>query len=717
MESRNEQANKAEDLFEKELNRIESQINRTVEKINHIKGFIDRIENQDPSFKIIFNHILDEEKMLKSFTKLRLPIIGKANVGKSSLVNTLLLEDILEMGKKITTRFVLIIKHTPKATPELWKCKINRIKLTGGSYITEFTEAGGTFVANSIGKIKSEMKKKNMEMSSNSDIPYSSDERYMILKCNIPFLNDLPESLRYRIEIIDCPGLNELNFVFKEMLDVVLSGVHFFLYITTYEDFQIGDEKNTMEGVLKELGSSVDNFNLILNKLDLKSEEEAKPYVKEVESHFRTEILANKDISIKAIHYSSQEKLKLFSLKEFFDEQLNICKRQRLHIDFNEYLNENLKKIESNLRRDNKKLNFDENKYNGEELEELSNLYGIEYGEMKKYTMLMEYYKNGEKSTNHLCKFIETKVYSEYNRYFVHVNDILNYQVKRFVGNLDALLIQRNKEYDTQPVNKLKGELLDEVYRYTNNLDRKMDLLRMSIKGYWLKDSLFVKSIPEIEAGLKDFDERLAKDWEVYNNDLSEIHQRYNEKFDKTIQKIYKQLERMSVLLRFNKEDLMQNCKRVNFWFKIGEQKIKLTTMITGIITGILGAGGSGVGAFMSIGARVLTLGLGLTGTGFVIGTVAGIGSYCYAVYKESQEKEWKETVNDKYTKLMLENIAIINDQKEEVKRLREQILSNLNAGCLAHINKFNLDKEELKKSLKPIVYVRDELKKLYEII
>jgi GTPase Era involved in 16S rRNA processing len=57
-----------------------------------------------------------------------IPIIGVINSGKSTFLNQILnLNNILQIGDKVTTRFITIIRHDKNATiPEVYQVEIEK---------------------------------------------------------------------------------------------------------------------------------------------------------------------------------------------------------------------------------------------------------------------------------------------------------------------------------------------------------------------------------------------------------------------------------------------------------------------------------------------------------------------------------------------------------------------------------------------------------------
>jgi hypothetical protein len=238
----------------------------------------------------------------------------------------------------------------------------------------------------------------------------------------------------------------------------------------------------------------------------------------------------------------------------------------------------------------------------------------------------------------------------------------------------------------------LKTGLLDAVESYIRALSNRTELLRKSVNDIVLKDSLFVKSPSEIENGLKLFDEGLSNKWQVYNNDLNEIHKKFNLKFTETVEKIYKQLESMNISEELRNKVSGSKKADNSLSFEIGNQKIVLQTKITGT------------------GSTLVWVGTKVT-IGYLFGAIGLLIHYGYRCRKESQ---WKAQVNVEYQELVKEIYANIENQKIEITRLQVKLLSELNTGFLMHINRLDLDTENLKKSLEPIIYVLDQLKQMY---
>ena len=101
------------------INNINCQFNSIKEKIDSISEFLfkkeELINEQIHDEKNLENINLFKQKYskVKNINRFLIPIFGKCNSGKSTFINYLIHQQLLEMDDDIATKFICIIRHDP----------------------------------------------------------------------------------------------------------------------------------------------------------------------------------------------------------------------------------------------------------------------------------------------------------------------------------------------------------------------------------------------------------------------------------------------------------------------------------------------------------------------------------------------------------------------------------------------------------------------------
>jgi septin family protein len=139
--------------------------------------------------------------------KIRIPLIGSINTGKTTFMNSLIGMNLLESGSTITSRFTCVIRHADLDMPEIYSCKLKKYELQDGSTQCEFKE--DKLLARGSVEIRKEVVRKNSKTMDSEDI---TEDDFLILKCRVNVLERLPSEYRDIIELIDVPGINDSYF-------------------------------------------------------------------------------------------------------------------------------------------------------------------------------------------------------------------------------------------------------------------------------------------------------------------------------------------------------------------------------------------------------------------------------------------------------------------------------------------------------------------------
>lgn len=221
-----------------------------------------------------------------------IPIIGVINSGKSTFMNNFLnLNNILQIGDKVTTRFVAIIRHDKDAkTPEVYNVEIK--KRNNGPGLT-FKEKGVNLLrVNKNINIERRIKELNEDIERNQHqntdkYLYDIEKYFLIIRTRIPIFEGEYEEYGNLIDFLDIPGLDEIKDsntdIFDDFIQLIFNNILFPLFIFDIKSFENDNSRNIIIKYLDLYTSIIRNFNFndnnnyskgiyILNKIDLVNE-------------------------------------------------------------------------------------------------------------------------------------------------------------------------------------------------------------------------------------------------------------------------------------------------------------------------------------------------------------------------------------------------------------------------------------------------------------
>jgi hypothetical protein len=239
--------------------KINDSLNMGLDKLLSIMNKTKEIAN-NPLIQRSQNIIKDCKNKLTDFFYIRLVIMGLINVGKTSLINSLLGCDILHTSINISTNFILVIRYTDEAEPSLWNCRLSRNDLSEEAYVTTFEQSDK--VAEGIDDVRKYIKDKNAAIEGAKEGNKLDESFFMILRIRIPMLEGLPSELRERVEIVDCPGLDDARskLLDREIIMTIISCFNSFIYVTDSTKCQTKKNFSTLKKVIKRINSIKDPY-------------------------------------------------------------------------------------------------------------------------------------------------------------------------------------------------------------------------------------------------------------------------------------------------------------------------------------------------------------------------------------------------------------------------------------------------------------------------
>ena len=199
-------------------------------------------------------------------------VIGNISTGKSSFLNYLLGNDILETGDGLKTRFIIIIRHTENDEPVLSHI-IRRKDFYEDLYIKEKDELGKKEykgkkeITEKINSLNKNLK----ELEDEGKLDYS--KHLYLLETRIKNIHN--NNFLTSFDLADIPGLNNMSknkgvfgsikAIFQPLKGLIQYGFLIF-DISQYDD----DSVEVVRQLINELTIKINHFLIILNKIDRK---------------------------------------------------------------------------------------------------------------------------------------------------------------------------------------------------------------------------------------------------------------------------------------------------------------------------------------------------------------------------------------------------------------------------------------------------------------
>ncbi len=198
-----------------------------------------------------------------------IPIIGAISSGKSTFLNNFLnLNNILQMGERVTTRFITIIRHDKNTDiPELYHVQIER---RGENNCFNFKEKGEYILkSNNYIDFANEIQKLNEDIEisrqQNSDkYLYDIEKYFLIIRTKIPLFEGKLEEYGNLIDFLDIPGLDEVYYNnFDDFVKLIFPNIIFPLFIFDVFHFE---NDNSFDIIKKYFKLYTDNIKDIYDR-------------------------------------------------------------------------------------------------------------------------------------------------------------------------------------------------------------------------------------------------------------------------------------------------------------------------------------------------------------------------------------------------------------------------------------------------------------------
>ena len=198
--------NKDNDIYEAQITESENKKKNEISILDEMKSYVkEKLRNK-------YSHL---SSYIPSFTenlyekKIRISFIGNISVGKSTVLNSIIGEDILPTKDTECTYRGIIIKHRNIDNFLLYRTKLE-VEWHGNSEFYNFKEQSKPY-CQGIENIKSYLKNKN------NDKNISDDDAFIIIHGRLKIFNfiHLNDNIIEKIEFIDLPGHDRQNNTFN----------------------------------------------------------------------------------------------------------------------------------------------------------------------------------------------------------------------------------------------------------------------------------------------------------------------------------------------------------------------------------------------------------------------------------------------------------------------------------------------------------------------
>ena len=694
--------------------------------------------------------LIDPNKELESFNvnlqslreniigrKLRVSFIGNISVGKSTVLNCIIGEEILPVNYDECTYRGVIIRHEEKGPFKLFKTKL--IKRGIGSYEYYYFEDEEKPYCEGINAIKSFLNVKN------NDKDIADKDAYLVITGNLKIFEfiKLDKDLISRIEFIDLPGVNRKKNIFneKEYYKRILKFSNCCIYIN--EPSSIDDE-DSVDMIIKQYSNDRNQLCLILrpsfiktcifliNKIDLIENESEKIRIKDN--------IFNKILLIEENLKKEQINISFFSGKLFF-EYLNVMNNYvyllneepsklllKLYKEYNSnfnyfsnnfrgFIHNKISEIEEKFLPDLSNENDDE-----EELEppqDFKDKIKMEIEKLEKNKKLFKNEENVEviKELYNLYIKLKNKDFSKTNfscEFFYDLNKAIEYSDKLFKENIKNnvktffkdidILFQKEIKKEEDEVKKGKEKSLERIVDVNANIVNKFIKTQTNIKNIFKIGKTDIDK--QIDSEIKNVSEKLRES----NNDINLAFENLKEKINEItktmkdnikkeifnlIEEIQKDIEEIDKKLNEKNEDISISDIQTNIGLGkkmfatfaattalslIGE--VSLANVVTETISATVGGAIGG-----PIGIAI----------GFAVGLTASLTYLLIHTFKKTKRYErgliqFKESMKDdlyEYEKNCL----------DDLKTLEDDFINKINIRLKAiHMDIFNVDTEDWKE-------------------
>ena len=554
--------------FSNNINKSHETIN-TINKeiLGELKKLKEKLENSDFIGSIMKDLYLTIE-YLKTYDVIFIPFLGPSNSGKSTIINDIIGEEILQYREKECTKRGIIIRYKDDDEPDF---SLKKADLICNKFLGEqkyFFEAKGRIIADGLEQVKGTIK------GLNHDFPEKEENSFYYIKTKIKLFDDLgfDDSLKKMIYLIDFPGYGTGNIFERVLYKKVMSICNAFVFVVRNSVIKEKMNKKLLDELFTQtmrnkqklpsgfIKSCCFVFNngreqpITKNDLDL-AKKDIKSIIKRIPDEDINACFFNaKYFQIYQYYFNYFFNIKR-TIKQVYIEFIiwyqNVYKvpeidNKNKSINFGEYLKYILDSTTNDLELENtQKKKVDEN-LEKEVNEAIESVAPNKVNEKQK-SLISKYFNYARENINNMPVLRESNI-EEFKKTFldqiIHINEEMQIElfdkINKIIATLDYFFnsnfSERQKDSKTVKIFEVKiKETKDKLENLKTN--SKKDIA--SIKKNYVKDikKILKEKISKIETALE------KKEWELYQKEIKDELTSKTEKLGEKISNILNNID------------------------------------------------------------------------------------------------------------------------------------------------------------------------------
>ena len=650
----------------------------------------------DKACKLINSIFLEE--------KLRIPVVGCYNAGKTSIINSFIGDDLLPVESIENTKEIIFIRYLNYTYPRLYKSNLKKENFGYNRYYLEIDKSFNPIHGKD--KIKLFLQAKN---DNRKDIKENnSNDSFYVIETKIDLLDklELTEDIKQMIEFIDIPGLNTSQNIFEgkegEALGKIISVSNLFLFINPI-DKSIKDNSNksilnylfnTIKARVSNDKDFIDSCLFIINKCDIDKNDEIK--LEDIKKDI-SNLLDKEPKQIKAQKFSSLEYINFLNVSKYYkhfelyiEKYKNQYNKKLFEKDFELYL---YKEVKKKVKNDFEMKNVDISG-NYPDFSKRKDYLSIEEAcnnkITKKTVKIIMMIKNGENNLKQLPQYEKSKI--DILIPFLKENilnskkslfEVYSRMFSPFLKNELRIFFERdqNKKILDKEIEKINGKKeslnkklneMIEQSKFTNLLDETDKEILKLFEEYKKKASQLIKDKKNIEDIINQLNQKIEEklkamilEFETENNKILE-----------EIKKIIKELEdqiKESMESKNNEKIELDNIQKLSHK--------SFDNINKGILFGFSGGVMITAGIISELTASI-TLGFfsgGIIGVGIgaaIGGIIIGIRSILKYFNKQKDLLELIKNAKIQYISIFDGIRFKVNTKMEEIKNILENLIN-----------------------------------------
>ena len=499
------------------IKKIQNYLNELINKFEKSKINIDKINS-------LINEIKKTSYFLKYYNSIYIPFIGASNTGKSTIINSIIGQEILPTDLNACTKRGIIIRYGNEGDDRIILRKVNLVEEKYRDESFYHFEIKNT-IAKGITQVTQTLKGLNYKFAD------KDEDSFYYISTKIKLFDDLglDYSLKRMIYLIDFPGYGVNNkFIEKKICSKVLNMSKFFIFTLRNSIIKENNTKLVLEQLFNQVKNQKKQFKsgFVKSCLFLLNNDNC------LETTFEDKEKAKKDI-IDMIYTNdtvdkNDIKLSFFNAKYYCDYCNNynyfFNLKKTFPLEYENYLNSKINIFKcpeiSKYKSCNSFFEYLQKKLS----EKIINLFGIKNNKLKKTKIN----KNTQNEIDHLLNDFSDLGYINFN-----MNEIFNKkdEILRFISYSQDN-IKKLKTLKDSNIEDFKIILHKQFINIINNkqiqLKENLDELLSIIDDYFKSDLLISnskndsKEIEDFQINIKYIKLKIV---ESFNSNLDELKQ------------------------------------------------------------------------------------------------------------------------------------------------------------------------------------------------